>query len=343
MKMGIWEATTGGNLQIKKGEGLERGIQNWLRIFGGDSIGEPYPNKDYLLNFDVLISPLLHETIPIFKWFSQIRGNKTKPILILIADPTPPTFNKWYLDQNIDKSGVETLLSGFKISDYVMILCEKFIPFYTQVDVVWRGMNFGPVIPKDKKWVYIPHPINVEKISKCYTKEKNQRKFIGVLRHIIWTELNEMVEPVIKVLNIPQKRNIRLMAAQEKNLSWVNDFVPAHQPYEIFMDKLSECIVGLDNYVPSPQYGEISREFASVGVPCVGNIGSEIQSKVFPSLSLDDNDYNGMAIMIEKLIAENDFYDKMTNEGLKNVQQYNYENSERRMKEFLSKIGVDIE
>ena len=70
--------------------------------------------------------------------------------------------------------------------------------------------------------------------------------------------------------------------------------------------------------------GNVSLEFGSLATPLIGNINLDIQRDIFPDLSFEFTDYDGIKNTINLLINDKDFYEEVSKKALINVKgKYN--------------------
>jgi len=65
--------------------------------------------------------------------------------------------------------------------------------------------------------------------------------------------------------------------------------------------------------------GNCCLEFASLATPLVGNINLDVQRDVFPDISFDYMDYDGIKNAIHRLSTDSDFYQMVSQKALNNV------------------------
>jgi hypothetical protein len=86
--------------------------------------------------------------------------------------------------------------------------------------------------------------------------------------------------------------------------------------------------------------GNCSLEFGSLGVPLIGNINLDTQRDIFPDLSFEFNDYDGIKKVINLLSNDKDFFEEVSNKALVNTKEkYNsqtiVENFKKEVNKFL--------
>jgi hypothetical protein len=65
--------------------------------------------------------------------------------------------------------------------------------------------------------------------------------------------------------------------------------------------------------------GNVSLEFGSLATPLIGNINLDTQRNIFPDLSFEFNDYDGIANAIHLLLNDKDFYEEVSKNALDNI------------------------
>ena len=72
---------------------------------------------------------------------------------------------------------------------------------------------------------------------------------------------------------------------------------------------------------------------ACVGTPCIGNMLSHTQRRLFPKLGCDFRDIDTMVALATKLLEDRNFYKEIVDYAWNGVQFYNIENTKRRFME----------
>jgi glycosyltransferase involved in cell wall biosynthesis len=67
--------------------------------------------------------------------------------------------------------------------------------------------------------------------------------------------------------------------------------------------------------------GNVSLEYAALGVPLIGNRHLDTQSELFPMLSFDVNDYDAIKNAVHLLLNDKDFYEECSKSALKTVKE----------------------
>lgn len=70
---------------------------------------------------------------------------------------------------------------------------------------------------------------------------------------------------------------------------------------------------------------------AAVGTPCIGNMHSHTQHRLFPELETWIYDIDKMFYLAERLMLDNSFYETVCQKAFKEMQFYNLENTTKRM------------
>jgi len=86
--------------------------------------------------------------------------------------------------------------------------------------------------------------------------------------------------------------------------------------------------------------GNCALEFGALGTPLIGNINLDIQRDIFPDLSFEFNDYEGIKKVINLLLNDKDFYEECSQKALNNTREkYNskliVDNFKQEIEKFL--------
>jgi len=103
------------------------------------------------------------------------------------------------------------------------------------------------------------------------------------------------------------------------------------------------------NYIYNSKFGiDIQRdfscgnnciEFASLGVPLIGNIQLDCQKNIYPHTSFEFNDYDNIKNIIKLLLNDKDFYQMVSQTALDNVQKiYNSKYVIEQFKQQVNKL-----
>ena len=85
--------------------------------------------------------------------------------------------------------------------------------------------------------------------------------------------------------------------------------------------------------------GNVCLEYASMAVPLVGNIESDYQRTLFPSLSFEYHDYENIKKTILKLSQDGDFFTEVSKYALKKVEEtYSSDKVTAKFKKELQKL-----
>jgi hypothetical protein len=85
--------------------------------------------------------------------------------------------------------------------------------------------------------------------------------------------------------------------------------------------------------------GNVSLEFGSLGVPLIGNINLDTQRDIFPDLSFEFNDYEGIKNAICLLLNDKDFFNEVSLKALNNTKEkYNSKIVVEKFKQDIQKF-----
>jgi len=179
----------------------------------------------------------------------------------------------------------------------------------------------------------IPHPVSVEQlILKRKERRLNQ---IGFALHRY--DMNDVV-PAFVARQLPAGfQTIALGSTETKrNLLHMYTFMKESCAFEELMELTSSLYAVYETYTIH-SYGRYSVECAALGVPCVGPAMVSSIKDCFPDLALQEpNDVNGGARLLNKLIAEPEFYLDVISKATERVQKYSLKESRKRLLTFLN-------
>jgi len=196
------------------------------------------------------------------------------------------------------------------------VFCNNFIKYPGCTNMVIEK----PKSFEDGKYVVVPNPI-----------KRFQR---GMISHKLASEYVKNI-PVMSIKYIPPK-NYPLSFPDNYKLPGIEQI--DRMPLNEWLGFIYGSKFGIDiNREFSG--GNCSLEFGSLGVPLVGNINLDTQRDIFPDLSFEFMDYEGIKNSIHLLLNDKDFYNEVSLKALNNTKEkYNSELIVNNFKNELNKF-----
>lgn len=178
-------------------------------------------------------------------------------------------------------------------------------------------INFSVSAPRtiiDNKYILIPNPI-----------KRYQRGMIG---HKLVSDTLPKAQIYSMEYKYPEIRH---------NLSFPDAYkldnieLLGRQSFEEWLHIINASKFGVDIHREFSG-GNVSLEFGALGIPLIGNINLDTQRDIFPDLSFDYKDYEGIKKAIRMLNEDSAFYREVSTKALSNVKDMY--NSERIVSEF---------
>jgi len=136
-------------------------------------------------------------------------------------------------------------------------------------------------------------------------------------------------EILIKIVNFPGLNVAPLKMAKARF-----KIIP-FTPWQKHLERLSRflIVINLDNIWT---LGRLQADCAAVGTPSVG-LNSNNQMEMFPDLStLDLQGINQAVILSERLIIDQEFYQRVCEQAKNKARESSYQNSKQRLKEIIT-------
>ena len=113
-------------------------------------------------------------------------------------------------------------------------------------------------------------------------------------------------------------------------------------PWRDWMFKLAEFKYGI-HLMQTYAAGSFMMNCGYLGIPCIGYNHTDTQRKIFPDLSVNQDDLETARNLARKLVDDKDFYDECSKKALVNFQEHSSEKAFNKWKEnFFSNIDEFI-
>jgi len=113
-------------------------------------------------------------------------------------------------------------------------------------------------------------------------------------------------------------------------------------PWRDWMFKLAEFRYGI-HLMQTYAAGSFMMNCGYLGIPCIGYNHTDTQRKIFPDLSVNQDDLETARNLAKKLVDDRDFYDECSKKALVNFQEHSSEKAFNKWKEnFFSNIDEFI-
>lgn len=118
--------------------------------------------------------------------------------------------------------------------------------------------------------------------------------------------------------------------------------------WDRYIYRLAHCTTALDYYLGIHSHSRFVEECACLGIACVSTEESYMGKLLFPEINHNEIDLQGIRDDLEKLekgfeSGEPDsFYLDMQEKGAERIEQFNWENSKKRLLEAMATWGIEI-
>jgi hypothetical protein len=147
----------------------------------------------------------------------------------------------------------------------------------------------------------------------------NKRYQRGMISHkLVYDAVPKEVPVYTMAYNRPVNFNELLAFPDSYTMPGFN-LLPYMQ-HDEFLSTVYNCKFGVD-INRDFSAGQISVDFASLGVPLIGNIELDPQRHIFPYTSFEWNDYEGIKKCITRLSTDIDFNQEVGKKALENVKE----------------------
>ena len=192
-----------------------------------------------------------------------------------------------------------------------------------------------------RKCYEIPHPCHVKRL-KILPKEPKQ-EVIGILWH---RYDNPVYIPWFMARNHGLKTRLLGYTRDVDKKPYVaesmyNEILPGKNFPEFCRDML-RCRVLVEPFTLH-SHGRCTLDTAALGIPVVGSDRVESVRRCYPHTTIDPYDIKKGRELINKLLTDDEFYDKVSSTAQKEVEYYNQENAKKRyLKALKEETDVDF-
>lgn len=180
----------------------------------------------------------------------------------------------------------------------------------------------------------IPHPVDVEQLSKLRKQDRASR--IGVSVHRYY---GNTVLPWFVINDLPKGWVATAIGASAPNFNpKIHHMYPEVQPYlkfENLMEFVSDLYAMVESYFIA-SYGRLTAECAALGVPVVGGETVGAQARCFPETSTLRFHPVELKTKLRRLLNDQDFYTEVVRYAIKAAEFYSLKRSKERMLDFLN-------
>jgi glycosyltransferase involved in cell wall biosynthesis len=119
-------------------------------------------------------------------------------------------------------------------------------------------------------------------------------------------------------------------------------FTAPMMPWGKYFYVLAHCSLGFDYVSLYHCMGRFEMETASLGTPTVTTNHIYMGLKLFPMVCHDPTDFEGLRSSLQKLMDNEEFYHQVADYAYEHVEDFNWENSKKRLLEELEKRGFKV-
>lgn len=297
----------------------------WMHL-----LGIPYINRiEDAANYDLIIRTLWVQAT-VQGWSKEIRDRYPAVKQIGLSDhPLSTHISK------METSAQLRYLQDLQYLDGIMALTEEERQWYTVA---------VPNVPVIKSGLPFPFETYTERFSKFFDSEK---KYIGLGVGASDNDRNFISSwAAFRLLNVvhPNEQGVFLSIPKEifgatsfLASSIDNVYIQEREDMETFYDILSQCkfVINLaDRNTP----GRIQAEAAFFGVPVIGSNRLELQTELFPELSVSPYSLESVVNLANILLEDPEWGQLVAEKAKQKLQKYNYKSSKRKFNALLKEI-----
>jgi len=312
------------------------GVYQWARAFNtGKDTGEIRHINTIapaeLKNYDVVHANLCGVSASIVPKLKQaIEGSDTKLIV------------------NLDYA-IEIVQEGFErpremwealmAADFVFVqepFQQNFVSFFLKYHNPGKTQKYQAAL--------VPHPCDTAGLKGLQVPNEDRLDMLAVMIH---RYREHIVVPAMLSWGV-------------RSLTWGVGFTMGNIPIGLFGDaspmlewerylyKLSHCTMALDYYLGVHSHSRFCEECACLGIPTVSTEESYMGKMLFPEISHNETDMQGIRNDLEKLEAGFDegspspFYLEVQEKSSQRIEDYNWENSKKRLLEAMRTWEIKI-
>jgi len=218
---------------------------------------------------------------------------------------------------------------AFKVADFVF--CQD--PANTK----FANFLFKTHMKLKKKAWLVPHPCDME--LKKFKIDYDQRiDNIAVMYH---RYRNELLLP--SMISWGLKYPTILFGLVRGNIPvGLFHYTAAMLPWGKYFYQLAHCSIALDYISLYHCLGRYPMETACLGIPTVTTNRIYMGQKLFPMVCHDPMDFEGLRGSLQKLIDDEEFYHEVADYAYEQVENFNHENSRKRLLKAIEEAGLSI-
>jgi len=308
---------------------LERaGLYNWPKSFSGDvEVFQRFKGqKDGFEKYDIIHINLAGGDFGLASKLRDIIGDDAHAKIVVNMDYSVHYFPKAFKG---NPHGLGNYLSDLVAADMVFGVEPK------QVALLNYFMKAVKKKKRSAKAALLPHPINIEKLSKpmpegLFAPYDNRGDILAYQYHRYdghW----EIAKMLMHNLPPPQESGTVLRAC----LGYTEDSFPTYNMPELVMPFtdwakyiyfLSTCLWGFE-YRTHAAASRFIMECAALGIPVVSTDYSYLGTEMFPDLTFPMDDYDGIREALEKLIIDDSFRVRQARQGMESLNPYSFTNA----------------
>lgn len=192
----------------------------------------------------------------------------------------------------------------------------------------------------------IPHPVDIESVKTMRKPTEEREMLITCQYHRYnnnWCEYWYPLQWVLKTARVEDDMRISatLMNVEGEGTKFHDMFnaTRGRSDYPSYIEALSHALVNAD-ITQDYTYGRGVVDAAALGVPTIASDTIEAARKIWPELAVQYGDDGHIENLLLSLLGDEDRYDAMQKRGYEKCEEYNLENSYKKMTEYLELAGV---
>jgi len=294
------------HLQLLEEELARTGLYQWVNVFKGD-VKYPRDILDYN-KFDIVQINMSTQDIHLVNDIreSLLKDNKNTKIVL----------NNDYTTEMWDKSFESPNTIGREIRNADMIFGTEYYQTTAISEISGR------------RCYIIPHPADIGRLKNLPKIPKKN------IISTIWRRYDK--HAYIPSLSVRDHGLTTQLIGVDKNLDpkiWLTttlyDYVYAGTNFFDFTNQLRESYIVYDPFTYH-SYNRSVVDCAAMGVAVVGSNRTQSVNVCYPYTKVDPYDVTGARRLIDKLINDKEFYDKVVSYALERSEVYNHANSKEK-------------
>jgi len=235
---------------------------------------------------------------------------------------------------------VENFQEGFaKPKDFYLALkAADFVFCQDPWQLKFMSFMFKHHIKDGKEPAFVPHPCDTAGLKRLKIGYDQRMDLIGVMYH---RYRNELLLPSLVSWGL--KYSTILFGLTSGNIPvGLFHFTSPMIDWKRYFYVLVHCTLALDYISMYHCMGRFTMETACLGTPTVCTDRIYTGLKLFPSVCHDPMDFEGIRGSLQKLIDDEEFYHQVADYAYEHVEEFNWENSKKRLLEEMEKRGIHI-